>query len=120
MKKLMIAIIGLTVGMFFTACNNHTANNDTVQLKTGTVVSNVMLANIGDYVLDDQGRKYKKITNSGETNVSGISKTEVWERVDPFDKTRWYTPTLGSYVWTNQPISFNSLFRMEGEDYPAF
>lgn len=113
----------LTSLLVFTACDKPN-NNGTVpiveQAKQETVVSNVLVAKVGDFVFDEEGRKYVKITNAGEKNEQGIYRAEVWERIEPLDKKRWYTPALGSFVWTNQPIRFNSLFRIEGEDYPAF
>ena len=110
--------------LFLTACDGNKPNtNNNVgieQPKHGLLVSNVLTARVGDFVFDEAGRKYVKITDTGITNEEGIYKADVWERVDPLDKKRWYTPTLTSFVWTNQPVRFNSLFRMEGEDYPVF
>lgn len=110
--------------LIFTACDKpNTNNNGSVsveQPKRGVVVTSVLVAQVGDFIFDESGRKYVKITNAGNTNAEGVSISEVWERIDPLDKKRWYVPSLGSFVWTNQPIVFNSLFRIEGEDYPAF
>lgn len=119
----MTVIMVLASLLVFTACDKPNANNNTsvqVEQTKGTVVSNVLAAKIGDFVFDEEGRKYVKITNVGEKNAEGIYKSEVWERIDPIDKKRWYTPALNSLVWTNQPVRFNSLFRMEGEEYPVF
>jgi hypothetical protein len=124
MKKLVIVLAIFTSMLFLTACDGNKPNtNNNVgieQPKHGLLVSNVLTARVGDFVFDEAGRKYVKITDTGITNEEGIYKADVWERVDPLDKNRWYTPTLTSFVWTNQPVRFNSLFRMEGEDYPVF
>lgn len=120
MKKLT-TILTLTL-LFLTACDNKKPNVNAVseQSKQGLLVSNIFSAKVGDFIFDEEGRKYVKITNADEINKNGIYTAEIWERVDPLDKKRWYTPTLNSFVWTNQPVRFNSIFRMEGEDYPVF
>lgn len=120
----MVTIVLASV-LFFTACDKPKLNidNNTVhieQANEGVLVQNILVAKVGDYILDEQGRKYKKVTNSNKTSTDGVFTTEVWERVEPLDKKHWYSPALGSFVWTNQSVIFNSLFRMEGEDFPAF
>lgn len=124
-SKIMMVTMVLVSLLIFTACDKpNTNNNGSVpiveQPKQGSVVSNILNARVGDFVFDEEGRKYVKITDSDKTNDQGIYRTEVWERIEPLDKKRWYTPALNSFVWTNQPVRFNSLFRMEGEDYPVF
>ena len=123
MKKLMMVAMILTSMLFFTACNKPNSDTNTVQtehVNNGILAKNILVAKVGDYIVDEQSRKYKKITNSDKVNNNGIFTTEVWERIEPLDKKHWYVPSLGSLVWTNQPVIFNSLFRMEGEDYPSF
>jgi hypothetical protein len=118
----MMVTMVLASVLLFTACDKPNVDNNTVvieQTNEGVLVQSILVAKVGDYILDEQGRKYKKITNSNKINED-VFTTEVWERVDPLDKKRWYAPSLGSFVWTNQPVIFNSLFRMEGEDYPTF
>lgn len=85
----------------------------------GIVVSNVLQAKVGDYVIDGFGKKYRKVTDE-RTLGSGISNVEVWERYEPLDTNHWYTPTITSKIYTNDPPGFNSLFRMEGENTPFF
>jgi len=123
MKKLTTIITILASMLIFTACNKPTDNQPPIQIeqpKRETVASNVLTAKVGDFIFDEDGRKYIKITNAGEKNSQGIYREEIWERVEPLDKKHWYAPSLSSVVWTNQPVRFNSLFRMEGEDYPVF
>ncbi len=90
------------------------------ETKVSIKASSVVHAKIGDYVFDDQGRKYKKVTNESFDATTGIGKTDIWERVEPMDVTRWYTPSLGSKTFLDRPATFNSLYRLPGEDTPTF
>ena len=101
---------------------NKTPPADGLTVEVSTVsftVSNVLQAKVGDYIYDGLGKKYKKITNE-ELLLSGISKSEIWERVEPLENTKWYMPSLTSKIYTNEPPTFNSLYRMEGEEIPYF
>lgn len=89
-----------------------------VAVVSNVVVSNVLQAKIGDFIYDGEGRKYQKRTDV--VKLDGASLADVWERVDPLVTNKWYTPTLGSTIFTNDPPSFNTLFRMEGETEPYF
>jgi hypothetical protein len=116
----MLALL-IVLGTLF-GCNKPSTNpSDLVapSITTGAVVKNVLQARVGDYIYDGLGKRYKKLTYEVEL-PTGISKVEVWEREIPFDTKHWYTPTLTSRIFTNDPPSFNSLFRMEGEDTPFF
>ncbi len=117
MKTTLISILLATM-CFLVACSKPTKTSTAVQ--TNVVVSDVLKAKIGDFVFDEQGRKYKKITNEALDVSTGISKIDIWERIEPLDKPRWYTPTLVSKTFLDKPISFNSLYRLPGEDVPVF
>lgn len=118
--KYIILLVTLTS---FVGCNNKNLKEDirlpNYEMNSGILVSNVLQANIGDYIYDGLGKRYKKVTNE-EAGINGLSKIDVWERDIPQDKSHWYTPSLGSKIFTNNPPSFNSLFRLEGEVVPFF
>ena len=123
---LMCVIIGFGVGCERSnvpSSNNNNNNNNGLPnpnpiVNSGKVVSNVLQAKVGDYIFDIAGRKYKKRTDAVISDAWG--NADIWERVEPLVTDKWYTPTLGSTIFTNDPPSFNSLFRMEGESEPFF
>ena len=61
-------------------------------------------------VVDASGRTYRFVSPEIK-NADGTATVELWERIDPMDTNRWYTPTLGSKYDTNHPPLFNSLSR---------
>lgn len=116
--------ICLLIGLLFSGCKKESETVPSQNLPVvnqsipdGKLVSNVVDAKIGDFVIDLTGKKYKKITNE-KINSDGIKTSDVWERVG--DKRSWYTPTLSSKMDKNSSPMFNSLFRNSGEQYPTF
>lgn len=103
MKKLLIlsSILILLVGCG--KVNEAPRNKDVTSLRA---------AQVGDTVLDSEGRRYRKLTNENLTN--GVGRVDIWERIDPLVTNRWYTPALSSRIFTNT-IEFNSLYRGEDE-----
>lgn len=126
MKKLSSYFYVVVVSFLLIACSKSppiptttTASPERVKIE-GIVVQNVLQARIGDFIFDAENKKYQKRTD--EKLENGIGRIDVWERVNPLEKTKWYTPSLSSRIFTNEPPSFNSLFRLELEekDDPLF
>ena len=65
---------------------------------------------ITNIVTDVHGYKYRMISHEVKYS-NGISKAELWERIDPLETNHWYTISLGSQFDTNNPPIFNSLMR---------
>lgn len=61
-------------------------------------------------VTDVRGQKYRFVSPE-IANADGTKTVELWEKIEPRDTNRWYTPTLGSKMDTNNPPIFNSLMR---------
>lgn len=61
-------------------------------------------------VVDTIGYKYRLIQPE-KVLSNNILQVELWERIDPLDTNRWYTPTLASKLYTNNPPLFNSISR---------
>lgn len=61
-------------------------------------------------VTDVSGKKYRFVSPA-MANANGTVTVELWERIEPLDTNRWYTPTLGSKMDTNSPPMFHSLMR---------
>lgn len=118
----LLTVCLLITPILFIGCDKkqETSISNTSEIKIGNKASNVVNAKIGDYILDEQGRKYKKITDEAFNVVTGIGTADIWERIDPLDTTRWYTPTLTSKTFHDSPTSFNSLYRLPGENVPTF
>lgn len=121
MSEKFLALIVVLCGVF--GCGNpdlikYPEVKPPAPVVTELVVSNILQAKVGDFIYDAEGRKYQKRTDAVKS--TDISVAEVWERVEPLVTNRWYTPSLGSVIFTNEPPSFNSLFRMEGENEPYF
>lgn len=114
-KKILAIIIAC---VFLIGCEKSKPIKNPDKPTSGIVVSNVLQAKVGDYIYDVAGCKYKKRTDAVKTEA--WEKTAVWERVEPLVTNRWYVPTLSSTMFTNDPPSFTTLFRMEGEDEPFF
>ena len=61
-------------------------------------------------VTDINGKKYRFVSPA-MVNSNGVKMVELWERIDPLDTNRWYTPDLASEIYTNNPKSFIPLMR---------
>ena len=61
-------------------------------------------------VTDSNGYKYRLVEREKKLSNNTV-QTELWERIEPLDTNRWYTPTLSSKINTNSPPLFNSLMR---------
>lgn len=61
-------------------------------------------------VVDSSGQKYRFVSPE-IVNANGTTTAELWEKIEPLDTNHWYTPTLASKIYTNQPPLFNSLMR---------
>jgi len=61
-------------------------------------------------VTDVRGQKYRFVSPE-MANADGTVTVELWEKIEPLDTKRWYTPSLGSKLDTNNPPIFNSLMR---------
>lgn len=118
MNKKILAILVSCVFLFGCKKSEPIENPEKPPVTSGVVVSNVLKAKVGDFIYDSAGRKYKKRTDV--VKGDDWDRADVWERVDPLVTNRWYTPSLGSTMFTNDPPSFNTLFRMEDENEPFF
>lgn len=61
-------------------------------------------------VTDTLGQKYRLVEREKSLG-NNLTQAELWEKIEPLDTNRWYTPSLGSKMDTNNPPIFNSLSR---------
>lgn len=76
---------------------------------------------VGEVISDYQGFKYKKITEEKVIDTSiGLGQADIWERVEPTDKNKWYTPSLNNKANVSHDITFVWIYRADDEETPRF
>lgn len=119
MKRLLSLIaIGVLSCVLLLGYNSVNGNNIPTVPSTSDALKTTK---IGGFIVDYQGHQYKKLTDEKVINAEiGISQTDVWEKVNPEDKTKWYTPSLDSEKEISKNITFVWLYRMPNEEVPRF
>ena len=93
--KSIIVIIAIMASLFV-GCKPSIPQN-------GMIIESIIV------VTDASGYRYQLV--EPEKMVDGMTMVALWERIEPLDTKKWYTPTLASKFDTNRPPTFNSLMR---------
>jgi hypothetical protein len=100
-KHQIVFSILIGVWMFICACEVRAK----VEIKSDPIP---LERDSNPVVVDNLGYKYR-LHRPQRTLSEMLTEIELWERIDPPDKKRWYARTLGSKRDTNRPPIFVSV-----------